>query len=73
MRAESRSPLAIRISDPYGENQSSSSGACHALDENFIVVRRQANLSLSHDLSGFHFTVPTCAWSRISSGEVLSH
>ena len=26
----------------------------HTLDENFIVVRRAANLSLSHDLDGFH-------------------
>ena len=26
-----------------------------ALDENFIVVRREANLALSNDLEGFHF------------------
>ncbi len=25
-----------------------------SLDENFIVVKRQANLALSHDMSGFH-------------------
>lgn len=49
--------LAIRISDRYGNNQSIGPfpAAATALDENFIVVRREANLALSHDLSGFHF------------------
>ena len=26
-----------------------------SLDENFIVVRREANLALSHDLTGYHW------------------
>jgi len=49
--------LAIRISDRYGDDQSSGPfpAPATALDENFIVVRREANLAVSHDLSGFHF------------------
>jgi|tagenome__1003787_1003787.scaffolds.fasta_scaffold20621358_1 hypothetical protein len=48
--------LVIRVTDPHGVNQSRGTFPARitALDENFIVVRRDANLSLSHDLSGFH-------------------
>ncbi|MBV8686780.1 MAG: acyl esterase [Alphaproteobacteria bacterium] len=48
---------AIRISDPHGHSQAQGPfpARATALDENFIVVRRDANLALSHDLAGFHF------------------
>jgi hypothetical protein len=48
---------AIRISDPHGDDVAQGGPfpvACQTLDENFIVVRAAANLSLSGDLSGFH-------------------
>jgi hypothetical protein len=49
--------LAIRISDPHGEDtrRGALPARVQTLDENFMVVRRSANLALSHDLSGFHF------------------
>jgi len=48
--------LAIRITDPHGADQSTGSFPARAvaLDENFIVARRDSNLALSHDLGGFH-------------------
>ena len=48
--------LAIRITDPHGADQSRGRFPARALalDENFIVARRDANLALSSDLAGFH-------------------
>jgi hypothetical protein len=48
--------LAIRITDPHGTDRRTWTfpAKVHTLDENFIVVRRDANLSVSHDLGGFH-------------------
>jgi hypothetical protein len=48
--------LAIRITDPHGSDRSIGTFPARAvaLDENFIVARRDANLALSHDLRGFH-------------------
>jgi hypothetical protein len=48
--------LAIRITDAQGVDQKIGHFPANvqSLDENFIVVRRSANLALSHDLKGFH-------------------
>lgn len=49
--------LAIRITDPKGENTRSGPfpAKVDAIDENFMIVRRSANLAVSGDLDGFHF------------------
>lgn len=47
---------AVRITDPDGDHNSGQFPTeVYTLDENFMVVRRAANLSLSRDLSGYHF------------------
>jgi hypothetical protein len=49
--------LALHISDPHGEDRRLGRLPVRvsALDENFLVVRRSANLALSRALQGFHF------------------
>ena len=47
--------MSVRITDPYGENQSSKifPQKIRTLDENFLVVNT-ANLAVSNNISGFH-------------------
>lgn len=49
--------LAIRITDPKGTDTAWGPfpARVDAIDENFMVVKRSANLGLSRDLEGFHF------------------
>lgn len=51
---------AIRITDPHGSDvqRGPFPQQVVALDENFMVARRRANLCLSHDLAGFHMYGP---------------
>jgi hypothetical protein len=48
--------LALRVTDPHGDNQFTERLPIkvRGLDENFLIVRRDANLAVSRDLHGFH-------------------
>jgi hypothetical protein len=48
--------IIYRLTDPDGShNTGAFPGRVESLDEHFILVKREANLSLSRDLHGFHF------------------
>ena len=61
--------MTIRISDPGGENLKLGGPFPQrvlSLDENFIVVRKRANIGLSHDLAGFHmYGADLCVMANI--------
>ncbi len=48
---------AMCISDPYGSHRQKGvlPQKVRSLDENFIIIKKSANLCVSHDLQGFHF------------------
>ena len=48
--------LALRLTDPHGDDQFTERLPIkvRGLDENFLIVRRDANLAVSRDLHGFH-------------------
>lgn len=57
--AGGRADLAevVRISDPYGENQSTNGpfpSRVMSVDENFMVVRQSSRVGFSRDMAGFH-------------------
>lgn len=76
---------AICISHPHGEGEQEIAGGPFptrvvSLDENFIVVRRAANLAVSRDLSGFHHYGPdlciladVLGWNAYVIGFFLRH
>ena len=48
--------LSLRVTDPHGNNNTGGFPMkVQSLDENFILVRKDANLGASSDLDGFHF------------------
>ena len=59
--------VAARITDSAGdENTGCFPVQVSSVDENFILVRRSANLCLSHDLGGFHlYGADLCQLARI--------
>ncbi len=60
---------AIRISDPYGEDTTRGTlpARAVALDENFIVLRRDSPVGVSADIGGFHlYGTDLCLHGRLA-------
>lgn len=49
--------VALRITDPLGKdrNYGPFTSKVKSIDENFILVKNEANLALSNNIGGFHF------------------
>lgn len=57
-----------RITDPWGENQKKGDlpAKAKSLDENFLLIKNEANLALSHNLKGFHlYATDLCSIASI--------
>ena len=48
--------VALRISDPHGDNRNFTPfpAKVQSVDENFMVIKKSANLTISNDIDGFH-------------------
>ena len=48
--------VALRITNPWGEDRKIGDlpSKVHSVDENFILVKNEANLALSNNIGGFH-------------------
>ena len=56
--ANARGELQVRISDPHGTDTSKGGpfpSKVLTLDENFILMKRETNITLSRDIGGFHW------------------
>lgn len=73
--AQGGSPLALHISDPFGEDRHRGQlpARVETLDECFILMRRSRPVLSSNDLSGFHFYGPDlCLQAELLGGSAYA-